>query len=156
MTRVADVYRPSLALLIDLYQITMAYGYWKLGRGERPAAFHLTFRKPPFGGRYSIASGLANAIDFIESFAYADDDLAYLGSLTGNDGSRLLDEEFLAYLSDLRWSVDVHAIPEGTAVFPHEPPVRRTSEAARGPQTCWRASSTACRMGQPIPESSGR
>ena len=40
----------SLALLTDLYLLTMAYGYWKLGRSEQEAVFHLFFRKPPFAG----------------------------------------------------------------------------------------------------------
>ena len=46
-------------LLTDLYQLTMAYGYWKLGLHDREAVFHLIFRKYPFRGNYAIACGLA-------------------------------------------------------------------------------------------------
>ncbi|MCX5745599.1 MAG: nicotinate phosphoribosyltransferase, partial [Proteobacteria bacterium] len=52
-----DVYGGSLALLTDLYQVSMACGYWKAGLAEREAVFHLTFRRPPFGGGYAIAAG---------------------------------------------------------------------------------------------------
>ena len=124
----ADPTRPSLALLTDLYQLTMAYGYWKLGRADRGAVFQVTFRSLPFHGGYAVAAGLGPAIDFIEAFAFAEDDVAYLATLTGNDGRPLFDPAFLAYLGDLRLAVDVDAMPEGTAAFPHEPLVR-----VRGP-----------------------
>ncbi|HRX82192.1 MAG TPA: nicotinate phosphoribosyltransferase, partial [Pirellulaceae bacterium] len=58
MAKLIDIYRTPLALLTDLYQLTMAYGYWKMGRAEREAIFHLFFRKNPFGGGYTVAAGL--------------------------------------------------------------------------------------------------
>ena len=48
----------SGALLTDLYQLTMAQGYWKSGLAEREAVFHLFFRRLPFSGGYAIAAGL--------------------------------------------------------------------------------------------------
>ena len=50
MPTTADLYKHSLALLTDLYQVTMAYGYWKLGRTDQEAVFHLNFRRNPFEG----------------------------------------------------------------------------------------------------------
>ena len=44
------------ALLTDLYQLTMAYGYWKSGRAEREAVFHLLFRKSPFQCGFTLAA----------------------------------------------------------------------------------------------------
>lgn len=118
----------SLALLTDLYQLTMAYGYWKTGTWDREAVFLLHFRKPPFGSGFTIACGLGPAIEFIERFRYAADDLEYLASLQGNDGSPLFERAFLDFLRGLELTCDVDAIPEGTAVFPHEPLIR-----VRGP-----------------------
>src|SRR4051812_41820501 len=115
---------PATALLTDLYQLTMAYAYWRSGRAEDEAVFHLFFRKPPFGSGYSIACGLEPAIDYLLGFRFEADDLVYLAGLTGDDGQPLFDQGFLDYLRDLRLTVDVDAIPEGTAVFPHEPLVR--------------------------------
>ena len=123
-----DLYATSLALLTDLYQLTMAYGYWKLGLHEREAVFHLTFRKNPFGGGYAIAAGLEQAALFLEGLSFTDDDVAYLATLTGNDGERLFEQGFLDYLATMEWALDVDGIPEGTAVFPHEPLLR-----VRGP-----------------------
>jgi nicotinate phosphoribosyltransferase len=115
-------------LLTDLYQLTMAYGYWKSGTHEREAVFHLTFRKNPFRSGYSIACGLADAIEFVEAFRFADDELAYLSTLRGNNDAPLFEEGFLDYLRGLRFTCDLDAIPEGTVVFPHEPLLR-----VRGP-----------------------
>ncbi|HEY8376910.1 MAG TPA: nicotinate phosphoribosyltransferase [Nannocystis sp.] len=118
----------SLALLTDLYQITMACGYWKLGRADEEAVFNLFFRQPPFRGGYAIAAGLQEALAYIREFRFTREDVAYLGSLRGNDGGPLLDRGFLDYLGSLRLSIDVEAVPEGTTVFAHEPLLR-----VRGP-----------------------
>lgn len=111
-------------LLTDLYQLTMAYGYWKNRVQEREAVFHLFFRKNPFQGGYSIACGLADAIDYLRHFQIDEEELAYLGTLLGNDGQPLFEKGFLDYLRDLKFTCDVDAVPEGTVVFPHEPLVR--------------------------------
>src|SRR3954471_19248241 len=121
---VTDLYRHSLALLTDLYQLTMAYGYWKLGVAEREAVFNLTFRKQPFNSGFSIACGLHAAIDYLSSARFTEDDCAYLLTITGNDGRPLFEPAFCDYLRKMRFECDVDAIPEGTAVFPHEPLVR--------------------------------
>ena len=114
----------SLSLLTDLYQLTMAYGYWKLGRGEQEAVFHLTFRRHPFEGGFTVACGLHAAIDYLQSLRFDESDLSYLATLTGNDGRPLFEPPFLDYLRGMRFTCDVDAIPEGTVVFPHEPLVR--------------------------------
>lgn len=117
-------YRPNLTLLTDLYQLTMAYGYWKSDVAETEAVFSLSFRKNPFQGGYTLACGLRDAVDYLEHFHFGDEDLNYLGSLTGNDGRPLFTPEFLHYLRDLPFTCEVDAIPEGTVIFPYEPLVR--------------------------------
>lgn len=112
------------ALLTDLYQLTMAYGYWKSGRADQEAVFNLFFRKAPFGSGYTVACGLSPVIDFTEGFRFRPDDLEYLAGLSGNDGQRLFDQPFLDHLAALRLAVTVHGVPEGTIVFPHEPLLR--------------------------------
>jgi nicotinate phosphoribosyltransferase len=116
--------RVSPALLTDLYQLTMAYGYWKNGLLEHDAVFSFFFRQQPFNGGYTITSGLADVISYLDQFAFQLDDLQYLGELKGNDGKPLFEQRFLDYLARLDFACDVDAIPEGNVVFPHEPLVR--------------------------------
>ncbi|MFA6291195.1 MAG: nicotinate phosphoribosyltransferase [Victivallales bacterium] len=126
MNPAKDIYRPSLALLTDLYGLTMAYAYWKSGRAEDRAVFHLSFRSQPFGGGYTVCCGLSYIIDFLTSLKFEPSDLDYLRTLPGNDGSPLFEEEFIRHLSNLKFDLDIDAVREGTVVFPHEPLVRVT------------------------------
>jgi nicotinate phosphoribosyltransferase len=118
----------SSALLTDLYELTMALGYWREGRAEQEAAFHLYFRTAPFRGGYTIACGLEPALAYLEGLRFAADDLAYLATLRGVDGLPLLPREFLDALGSMRLALDVDMVVEGTVVFPNEPLVR-----VRGP-----------------------
>lgn len=118
----------SLALLTDLYQLTMAYAHWKNGTDKKEGVFHLSFRKNPFKGGFTIASGLAHSIDFLKRFRFENSDLSFLETLQGNDDQRLFEPRFLDYLAAMKFSCDVDAVPEGTVVFPHQPLLR-----VRGP-----------------------
>jgi nicotinate phosphoribosyltransferase len=119
-------------LLTDLYQLTMAYGYWKLNMHDREAVFQLIYRKNPFGGNYAVACGLNTVVAFLENWCFAEDDLAYLQTLQAPDGAALFPQEFLAYLKNLRFTGHIDAIPEGTVVFPHEPLLRITAPLLQG------------------------
>ncbi len=110
--------------MTDLYQITMAYGYWKTGKADQEAVFHLLFRKQPFQGGFTLACGLADSLRYLLGFKFEKSDLEYLGRLKGNDGRRLFEPAFLKYLGRLKLRLDVDAIPEGTVVFPQEPLLR--------------------------------
>ena len=116
------------ALLTDLYQLTMALGYWRAGRDTREAAFHLYFRTAPFGGGYTVASGLDAAADYLAGFHFTADELAYLGTLPDADDRPLFPTDFLDHLAALRLDLDVDMVAEGTVVFANEPLVR-----VRGP-----------------------
>lgn len=114
----------SLSLLTDLYQLTMAYGYWKSGMAQKEAVFNLFFRQHPFKGGFTLACGLEYVVDFLESFELDPTDIDYLRSLKGNDDKPLFDDGFLSYLGKMNFECDIDAIPEGTLVFPHEPLIR--------------------------------
>lgn len=119
---------PASALLTDLYQLTMACAYWKSGKADQQAVFHLLFRKHPFQGGFTIACGLEDAIRYLLDFKFTSSDLDFLAAQKGNDGKRLFAPAFLKYLGRLKPALDIDAIPEGTVVFPQEPLVR-----VRGP-----------------------
>ncbi len=122
------VYGGSLALLTDLYQLTMACGYWKAGLGEREAVFHLTYRRAPFAGGYAIAAGIGPALAYLQRLRFLPDDCAYLATLRDNAGAPLFPKGFLDYLGELRFQCTVDVVPEGSVVFAHEPIIR-----VRGP-----------------------
>jgi len=126
MNLLAATYRPSLALLTDLYELTMAYGYWKAGLCDHEAAFHLTYRENPFGGGYAVACGLEPAVEFLQRLRFEPDDLDYLAALRGEDDGALFERAFLDFLGRLTLACDIDAVPEGTVVFAHEPLVRVT------------------------------
>lgn len=102
----------------------MAHGYWKLGRADDEAVFHLFFRREPFRGGYAIAAGLEPALEYLAGLRFTAEDVAYLAELTGNDGRPLFEDAFLRYLEELRFTCEVDGVPEGTAVFAHEPLLR--------------------------------
>lgn len=119
-----QLYKESLALLTDLYQLTMSYGYWKTGLAKKEAVFHLFFRKRPFNGGFTIAAGLETVVDYLQNFRFSQTDLAYLSTLQGPEGDPLFSDAFFDYLADMRFTCDVDAVPEGTVVFPYEPLIR--------------------------------
>lgn len=91
---------------------------------RKEAVFHSFFRKTPFKGGFTVAAGLESVIRFLEKFKFETSDLDYLSKLIGPDGHPYFDEGFLSYLSRLRFSGDIDAVPEGTVVFPYEPLLR--------------------------------
>lgn len=124
VSTLGSMYGPSVALLTDLYQLTMAYSYWKSGTDDKEAVFHLFFRKAPFHNGVTIACGLHYTIDFLQRFRFQDDDIRYLATLCGADGNALFSAEFLDYLREMRFSCDVDTVREGTIMFPQEPMLR--------------------------------
>jgi nicotinate phosphoribosyltransferase len=99
-------YRHSLALLTDLCQFTMAQGYWKLGMATWQASFYHAFRANPFGGGFAIACELEQAIEFIKSLQFTEEETAHLASMNGNDGRPLFGPGFVRFLRQLRFACD--------------------------------------------------
>jgi nicotinate phosphoribosyltransferase len=114
----------SVALQTDLYQLTMAQGYWKLGKHLQLAVFDLFFRENPFQGAYSICCGLEAVVHFIENYHFTPTDIQYLESLVAPDNTPLFQPDFLKALSQLRLTLSIEAMEEGALVFPKEPLLR--------------------------------
>ena len=107
-------------LLTDLYQISMAYGYWKSSRHDY-AVFDLFFRKNPFGGEFTLFAGLHECLEYIRAFRFDKSDIEYLRRTMPD----YVEPEFLAYLEQMSMSdVRLYACREGTLVFPRSPLIR--------------------------------
>ncbi|MEG4318417.1 MULTISPECIES: nicotinate phosphoribosyltransferase [unclassified Microcoleus] len=109
------------SLLTDLYQLTMAACYVGEGIDDRPASFELFARRLPEGFGYAIAMGLAQAIDYLEKFRFSGPQIQALQSTGIFAGAP---ERFWDLLATARFTGDVWAVPEGTAVFANEPLLR--------------------------------
>ena len=104
----------NLALLTDLYQLTMAQSYWQ-SRKYEPATFSLFVRSYPPNRGFFVSAGLQDVLEFLQSFAFEQEDIDYLRS------TRMFAGDFLDFLKGLRFSGEVWAIPEGRLFFKDEP-----------------------------------
>ena len=109
------------SLLTDLYQLTMAACYVGEKIDQRQACFELFTRKMPTGFGYLIAMGLAQALDYLEKFRFSCDQIDALKS-TGIFANA--PREFWSLLAEAKFSGNVWAVPEGTAIFPNQPLLR--------------------------------
>lgn len=102
-------------MMTDYYEFTMGQSYFNSGYKDKKTCFDIFFRTNPFKGGYSIAEGLDNIVEYVKNFNIDADDIAYLRKVGG------FTEDYLEYLSNLKFTGDIYAIPEGTPVFPNEP-----------------------------------
>lgn len=108
-------------LLTDLYQITMAYAYWKSGKTDDHAVFDLFFRSNPFHGEFTIFAGLDECMKFLDTFHYSESDIEYLRQTLPDS----IENEFFQYLGNLTAKeVILYAIDEGTVAFPRVPIIK--------------------------------
>ena len=93
--------RINNTLLCDFYELTMANGYFKLGKKDEIAYFDVFFRNVPDGGGFAIAAGLEQVINYIKELKFTKEDIEFLRS------KDLFGEEFLEYLSTFRFTGDI-------------------------------------------------
>ncbi len=105
----------NLSMLMDLYELTMANGYFLRGNGDDRVTFDVFYRQNPDGGGFSIFAGLEQVLEYIEDLHFSEADVSYLRSLN------MFAPEFLDYLRTYRFTGDIDAFPEGAVMYPHEP-----------------------------------
>ncbi|HUA20317.1 MAG TPA: nicotinate phosphoribosyltransferase [Bryobacteraceae bacterium] len=105
-------------LLTDLYQLTMAAGYFEAGKAQETATFELFFRNLPRYRNYVLAAGLEQVVDYLANLKFHDDEIAYLRSLPQ---FRRVSSEFFESLRGLRFTGDLFAMREGTPIFAGQP-----------------------------------
>ena len=91
-------------LMTDFYELTMAQTYFNEGKKDEQVYFDLFFRKNPFEGGYTVSGGLDETIKYIQNFKYGEEEIEYLRSLGK------FSEEFLDYLSNLKFEGDIYAV----------------------------------------------
>ena len=105
----------NYTLLCDYYELTMANGYFELGRKDEIAYFDVFFRTIPDGGGFAIFAGLEQLVDYVRNLRFTDEDIRFLRT------KGTFSEAFLDYLRSFRFSGDIYAMREGTPIFPGEP-----------------------------------
>ena len=110
------------ALCTDLYQLTMAAGYFHRGLASGIATCEMFVRRLPRRRRYLLAMGLERALRYFEELRFTDEQIAYLGTIPSLRDA--MSPAFADYLRRFRFTGDVWAVPEGTLVFANEPLVR--------------------------------
>ena len=105
----------NISMMMDLYEMTMANGYFAHHETQPRVIFDIFYRKNPDEGGFAIFAGLEQMIEYVENMHFTEEDIAYFESLN------LFSGEFLAYLKDFHFSGDIYAFPEGTVMYPNEP-----------------------------------
>jgi nicotinate phosphoribosyltransferase len=106
------------ALLTDLYELTMAAGFFESGKADQVATFEFSLRRLPANRNYVIAAGLPQIVEYLQNLGFEDDEVSYLRALPQFAGAS---PAFFDYLRTFRFQGDLFAVPEGTVLFPGEP-----------------------------------
>ena len=109
------------SLLTDLYELTMLACYTGVGLEQSRASFELFTRRLPAGFGYLIAMGLAQALEYLEKLHFSP---SHLAALQATGIFAQAPDQFWTMLTETRFTGDVWAVPEGTAVFANEPMLR--------------------------------
>ena len=105
----------NVSMMMDLYELTMANGYFLQEQQQKKVAFDVFYRRNPDNGGFAIFAGLEQILGYLEGMHFAEEDIEYLRGLN------LFKEDFLDYLRGFRFTGDVYAFPEGTVMYPNEP-----------------------------------
>lgn len=105
----------NLTSLVDFYELTMMYAYFKSPFKDRTVIFDMFYRKNPDNGGYVIACGQEQLVDYITNIKFTEEDIKVLRS------KDLFDEEFLEYLRNFKFNGTITGVKEGTIVYPNEP-----------------------------------
>lgn len=107
--------RRNISMLMDLYEMTMAHGYFTKQDNTDRVAFDVFYRRNPDQGGFAIFAGLEQVVDYLLNLHFDEEDIAYFKSL------HLFSDEFLEYLSNFKFTGDVYAFKEGSIIYPNEP-----------------------------------
>ena len=105
----------NISMMMDLYEMTMANGYFSDDGPKATVTFDVFYRTNPDNGGFAIFAGLEQVIEYIENLHFDKEDIDYFSSLN------LFRDDFLSYLSDYHFQGSICALREGTVMYPNEP-----------------------------------
>lgn len=105
----------NLSMVMDFYELTMANGYFKHMDKNTKVVFDVFYRKNPDGAGFAIFAGLQQIIEYIKDLHFSEEDISYLRE------QGILDEDFLEYLRNFKFTGDIWAFREGEIMYPNEP-----------------------------------
>ena len=105
-------------LLTDLYELTMAAGYFESGKAGEKATFEFAIRRLPAHRNYIVIAGIPQIVDYLLNVSFTAEEIAYLRALPQ---FAQVSSAFFDYLRDFRFTGDLFAVPEGTVLFAGEP-----------------------------------
>jgi len=105
-------------LLTDLYELTMAAGYFASGRHHDVGTFEFTIRRLPRNRDFVLVAGIHRAVEYLLKLSFTAAEISYLRGL---ESFRHAPEGFWDYLANFRFTGDVFAVPEGTVLFAGQP-----------------------------------
>ena len=105
-------------LLTDLYELTMAAGFFDAGKAEEVATFEVALRRLPANRNYVLAAGIPQVVDYLLNLSFTAEEVEYVRGLAQ---SRNASPAFFDYLRRLRFTGDLFTVPEGALLFAGEP-----------------------------------
>lgn len=105
----------NVSMMMDLYEMTMAHGYFVNQNKAPRVVFDVFYRSNPDNGGFAIFAGLEQVLDYVENLRFSSEDIAFLDSM------KLFSGDFLQYLKEFRFTGDIYSFPEGTVMYPNEP-----------------------------------
>ncbi|MBQ9632449.1 MAG: nicotinate phosphoribosyltransferase [Lachnospiraceae bacterium] len=105
----------NISMMMDLYEMTMANGYFSDEEQGDEVTFDVFYRKNPDNGGFAVFAGLEQIIEYIENLHFEEEDIEYLRSLS------LFREDFLEFLKTYHFRGNIFALREGTIMYPGEP-----------------------------------
>lgn len=105
----------NLTDLVDFYELTMMYAYFKSPFRDKTVIFDMFYRHNPDNGGYVIACGQQQLIEYIADLKFTDADIQVLRN------KKMFDEDFLTYLKNFKFHGNIRGVREGTIVYPNEP-----------------------------------
>ncbi|MDE7016194.1 MAG: nicotinate phosphoribosyltransferase [Lachnospiraceae bacterium] len=105
----------NISMVMDMYELTMANGYFREEYQDTLAVFDVFYRNNPDNAGYAIFAGLEQVVEYIQNLHFSEEDVEYLRS------QNLFSEAFLQYLLAFKFRGDIYAMPEGTVMYPNEP-----------------------------------